>query len=254
VRAAGDLAGKDADNGAGEIYDALAPHYREYARSKESYLAAVDRFIVQHAPAPVQALLDVGAGDGVRGMALARTLKAERVVLCEPSREMAARCRALGPDTVWELPAEQLPESEPPFDVIVCLWNVLGHLAGRERRLAALRAMRRLLAPAGAVFLDVNNRHNAAAYGWWKVLGRRVADCVAPDERRGDARYEWKIAGLSLPAVGHLFTPGEVEGMIAASGLRVTRRLAVDYATGAYSESPFRGQLLYQAGLRQAEP
>jgi SAM-dependent methyltransferase len=254
VTAARDVAGESANKRAGDIYDALAPHYREYARSRQPYLAAVDRFVVQHAPAPVRALLDVGAGDGVRGMALARELKAGCVVLCEPSREMAARCRALGPDTVWESPAEELPESGTQFDVIVCLWNVLGHLAGAERRLAALRAMRRLLAPAGALFLDVNNRHNAAAYGWWKVLGRRLADFVAPDERRGDARYEWKIAGLSLPAVGHLFTPAEVEGMIAASGLRVARRLAVDYASGAYSESPFRGQLLYQAGLRQAEP
>ena len=96
MTAAGDVTGERA----GDIYDALAPHYREYARRRAPYLAAVDRFIVRQAPAPVSALLDVGAGDGVRGMALARELKAARVVLCEPSREMAARCRALGPNAV----------------------------------------------------------------------------------------------------------------------------------------------------------
>ena len=47
--------------------------------------------------------------------------------------------------------------------------------------------------------------------------------------------------------MGHLFTPAEIEGMIAESGLRVTRRVAVDYATGGESASPYRGQLLYQA-------
>ena len=39
----------------------------------------------------------------------------------------------------------------------------------------------------------------------------------------------------------------EIEGMIEASGLRVARRVAVDYATGRESPSPYGGQLLYQA-------
>jgi len=230
-----------------DIYDTLAPHYREYARSKQAYITAVDRFILQHAPASVEAVLDVGAGDGVRGVDLARGLRAKRLVLCEPSREMAAQCRKLAPEAVWELPAEALPDSDLRFDVILCLWNVLGHLAGPSQRVAALKAMKRLLAPAGAVFLDVNNRHNAAAYGRLKVLVRRCADFLFPNYRRGDTEYEWKIGRLSLPAMGHLFTPTEIEGMIAESGLRVVRRLAVDYATGEYSASPYRGQLLYRA-------
>ena len=100
-----------------DIYDALAPHYREYSRGKSAYLDAVDRFILDNVPAGASSLLDVGAGDGVRGMALARALKAKRVVLCETSRNMAARCRTLAPDAVWEVPAEQLPESSVRFDV-----------------------------------------------------------------------------------------------------------------------------------------
>ena len=236
-----------AGGGVTDIYDALAPHYRDYARQKAAYLDAVDRFIVEHAPAGRRALLDVGAGDGVRGMALARCLGAVRVVLAEPSREMAARCRELGADAVWETPAEALPQSELRFDVVLCLWNVLGHMGGRAGRLAALQAMRRLLAPGGALFLDVNNRHNAAAYGSLRVLARRCADFLRPDERRGDAAYEWRIGGLTLPGMGHLFTPAEIEAMIRESGLEIRGRVAVDYATGRYSPSPFRGQLLYQA-------
>jgi hypothetical protein len=55
-----------------DIYDALAPHYREYAGGKSAYLAAVDRFVLENLPAGADSLLDVGAGDGVRAMALAR--------------------------------------------------------------------------------------------------------------------------------------------------------------------------------------
>jgi len=243
MTAAGDLTG----SAGASVYDALAPHYREYARERQAYLAAVDRYIVEHAPAAVESLLDVGAGDGVRGLELARSLGARRVVLCEPSREMAARCRQLSADAVWEVPAQDMPYGGRPFDVVLCLWNVLGHLAGRALRLAALKAIKRLLAPAGAVFLDVNNRHNAAAYGSLRVLARRLADFAAPDDRRGDAVFQWNVGGVNLPGTGHLFTPAEIEGLIVESGLRVADRIAVHYATGAYSASPFRGQLLYRA-------
>ena len=244
MTAAGDL-GEPAPP---DIYDALAPHYREYARSRQAYLAAVDSFVLRHAPVSPAAVLDVGAGDGVRGVRLARQLNAGRIVLCEPSREMAAHCRNLGADAVWEAAAENLTGDAARFEVVLCLWNVLGHVADRPRRLAALQAIRRALAPAGAVFLDVNNRHNAAAYGSWKVLGRRLVDAVWPDERRGDAEYAWNVGGVSLRGRGHLFTPAEIEEMIAEAGLRVIRRVAVDYATGDCSSSPYRGQLLYQAG------
>lgn len=239
-------AGDEVRDGAMSFYDALAPYYREYATARAAYLSAVDRFVVERASRPVTSLLDVGAGDGVRGAALASRLGAGRVVLCEPSREMAALCRTLGSAEVWETPAESMPVTATPFDVVLCLWNVLGHLPDRARRLAALRAIRRLVAPRGAVFLDVNNRHNAAAYGRMRVAFRRLADCIAPDERRGDAAFTWRVAGVSVPGMGHLFTPAEIEGLIAAAGLRIAHRVAVDYLTGASSPSPFRGQLLYE--------
>lgn len=240
------MAADDPDRLPDDIYDALSPHYREYSRSRQAYLSGVERFILEHAPAAVESMLDVGAGDGIRGAAIARRLGAKRWVLCEPSREMAASCRKLAPSEIWQVTAEQLPETDQRFDLILCLWNVLGHIAGQAGRLAALKAMKRLAAPGGMIFFDVNNRHNAGAYGWLRVGARRVIDCLAPDERRGDAVYHWKIGDRSLPARGHLFTPAEIEGMIAQSGLRIVRRSAVDYVTGARSASPFRGQLLYQ--------
>lgn len=228
-------------------YDQLAPYYREYAEQKSAYLDAVDRFIVNHTITPAVSVLDVGAGDGVRGMALARRLGARRIVLCEPSAELARRCESLAAGEVWRADAEQLPLDAGRFDVILCLWNVLGHLPDRTARVSALTRMRTLLNPAGALFFDVNNRHNARAYGWLRVLTRRILDVSMPDERRGDAAFNWRIAGREILTRGHLFTPAEVANLLNAAGLRVARRIAVDYGSGAYSEVPWHGQLLYQA-------
>jgi hypothetical protein len=108
--------------------------------------------------------------------------------------------------------------------------------------------MKELLATDGVIFFDVNNRHNAAAYGWGRVLLRVVVDTLAPDERRGDTRFEWRIGERSFPAMGHLFVPAEIEGLVRQAGLVVRSRVAVDYATGARSRSALRGQLAFMAG------
>jgi 2-polyprenyl-3-methyl-5-hydroxy-6-metoxy-1,4-benzoquinol methylase len=232
------------------LYDAMAPLYREYAERKIAYLSAVDRFVIEHAPLGPAALLDVGAGDGVRGMALAKALNADTTILADPSVEMIVRCRLLRPTDVWLCEAQNLPQTGTRFDLILCLWNVLGHLPDRENRVQGLRAMGNLLAPGGAVFFDVNNRQNARNYGRWRVLGRVLLDAIAPDERRGDGTFQWKIGEQTLPAMGHLFTPAEIEGIIEDSGLSIIRRVSVDYTTGAISSSRWGGQLLYQLGKK----
>lgn len=229
----------------GEIYDTLAPHYREYSANKAAYLAAVDRFVIENIPVGAKSLLDVGAGDGVRGMDIARQLNIGMVVLSDPSSEMVARCRLLSADDVWQCSAENLPETSGRFDVILCLWNVLGHLAGRNVRIQALSHMRQLLAHGGVMFFDVNNRHNASGYGWLEVVKRKFVDAVAFDERRGDASFDWNVGGRHFPARGHLFTPDEIKGIVDESGLSIEKNVAVHYTTGKISRSNMRGQLLF---------
>jgi len=226
-------------------YDVLAPYYREYAGKRAIYLAAVDEFVREQMPASATSLLDVGSGDGVRAMALARSCGIDTIVLSEASREMVERCRALRPSEVWPTAAQQLPEHGSRFDAITCLWNVLGHVPTRADRVAALRRMRALLSCGGRLFLDVQNRHNAAAYGWMRVMARAVLDRVAPDERRGDATFTWHVGGVDVRGHGHLFTPAEIARLLREAGLAAVRRVAIDYASGVRSESPFRGQLAF---------
>ena len=225
-------------------YDALAPHYRDYSRGKAAYLQAVDRVILQNLPSSPRRVLDVGAGDGVRGLSLARMIGADSVILAEPSPEMVKLCRAAGAE-VWQCTAQDLPESEKRFDVILSLWNVLGHVSTPVEREEALSRMSRLLAPGGRMFIDVNNRHNAAAYGRWRVMLRRLIDAIKPNPARGDVSFEWRINGDVVPAMGHLFTPGEMTKLLHRGKLRIKRRMTVDYVTGQIAESPFKGQLVF---------
>lgn len=229
-------------------YDALARHYRDIKARRADYLAAVDAAVVAGAPAGRGALLDVGAGDGERGMALACRLGIARVVLCEPSQGMAELCRRFPEAILWRADAAAMPLDQGSFDVIVCLWNVLGHIPDREGRLAALSRMAALLAPGGRLFLDVNNRYNAPAYGRVRVAWRMLLDWLRPDDRRGDVRFAWEVGGRRIPASGHLFTPAEMRGLFARAGLAVLACQNIDYVTGQRSRLPWRGQRLYVAG------
>lgn len=229
-------------------YDALAPHYREYASKRSAYHQGIDGFILPRFPKAPRRMLDLGAGDGVRGVTLARQVGVEQLILCDASAEMVAHCRALNAGEVWHSSATDLPTNVAPFDVITCLWNVMGHLDGRAARIAALGEMHRLLAPGGRIFLDVNNRHNAAAYGRRKVLGRRIWDALWFDEANGDVKFDWDIAGKKFPASGHLFVPAEMRRIIRAAGLTVLESVAVDYATGQVSTRLTEGQLLFVLG------
>lgn len=227
-------------------YDLMAPHYREYAEKKSAYMTGVDDFILSNLPEHIESLLDVGAGDGIRGMALAGKIGVDKVILCEPSEKMAEFCKQLNPSDVWQCRADELPiPSEMHFDIITCLWNVMGHIPDYEARVASLKSMARMLATGGRIFMDVNNRHNANAYGFWTVSVRRFLDCIKPDYKRGDVKFEWDINGQKIPASGHLFTVAEMRGIIKDAGLRIVKTVAVDYLNGAISNDITKGQMVF---------
>lgn len=230
-------------------YSLLAPHYRNISEQRKRYIDAVDSLILSHSPNPVSSVLDVGAGDGVRGLNLARALRAGIVTLCEPCAEMAGLCRknasAFPGADVLECEALALATLSVRYSVILCLWNVLGHVSCTAERVRVLIILRQHLAAGGVIFLDVNNRHNASAYGASRVWWRRIADALLFDEKKGDATYVTHVDGANVSSMGHLFIPKEMNRLFFESDLSVRRCWAVDYRSGAISFDPGRGQLCY---------
>lgn len=233
------------DDAAVAAYDALAPHYSEISRSRKPYLAAIERLIVEGAPDRPEAMLDVGAGDGRRATRIAQAVGARSLVLVEPSAAMASACRELRPAAVWGATAQELPVRRAGFDVVTCLWNVLGHVPSAEQRVEGLRRMRASLSDRGRLFVDVNHRYNARAYGRLATLGRGLRDLLAPSPRNGDVVVRFHVDGREIRCAGHVFTAREMERLFAAAGLSILRRHVVDYATGELRRLPVSGQLLY---------
>ena len=97
----------------------------------------MDALVVSEIPAGSQSLLDVGAGDGARARRIARAAGLNEVTLLEPSAEMRRHWPADAKG--WTMRAEELKSVAGEFDVIICLWNVLGHIFPAANRIEALR-------------------------------------------------------------------------------------------------------------------
>jgi 2-polyprenyl-3-methyl-5-hydroxy-6-metoxy-1,4-benzoquinol methylase len=224
-------------------YDAFAPFYSAYANTRAPYLRKIEDVVIAHAPR-AGSLLDVGAGDGSRAVRIAQAAKLARVVFLEPSAGMRAQCPP-GVE-VWPCSASEIPDSGLQFDVITCLWNVLGHLEGPQQRASALVQFRKILAPQGMVFLDVNYRYNAESYGWSITFWRMAGDFFLRSVKQGDVAVAWKAGDGTIHTTGHVFTHREIKRLIRPAGLKIMRRWIISYETGRESKLPPRGHLLYQ--------
>ena len=221
-------------------YDRIASEFRELSRKRRPYLDAVDAAILrrppQRAAGRAVGLLDVGAGDGRRALRIAERAGIARVVLAEPSAGM----RGLIPPgvEVWDARMEALPESPSKFDIVLCLWNVLGHVPSRELRIAGLRNLGRVC--SGLIFLDVLNRYNVAECGVGVVLGRLLSS-----SQSGDVPVKWRSLAGDVETRGHVFSANEIEGLFREAGLRVIDRIVLNYRTGRREAWAFAGSLLY---------
>jgi 2-polyprenyl-3-methyl-5-hydroxy-6-metoxy-1,4-benzoquinol methylase len=124
-------------------YDRVAPEFKRLSGVRQLYLKQVEQVIISEIPAGAKSLLDVGAGDGRRSRRIASASEIKKLVLLEPSSGM--RGEALDDAEVWPIRAEQLSDAKGEFDVITCLWNVLGHIHPEGARREVLRQFERLL-------------------------------------------------------------------------------------------------------------
>jgi 2-polyprenyl-3-methyl-5-hydroxy-6-metoxy-1,4-benzoquinol methylase len=129
-------------------YDRIGPVFARIAEKRRSYLDSIDQLVISEIPPGSRSLLDVGAGDGGRARRIAQARDIAELVLVEPSVAMQGDTS----DTkLRTMRAEELRLVQGEFDVITCLWNVLGHIFPSASRLEVLRQFARLVSPQGRI-------------------------------------------------------------------------------------------------------
>lgn len=228
-----------------KLYDFIAEDYEDYSNRRSEYLESIEQIVTSYL-IPKTRLLDVGSGDGRRLEKIMRACKISDVVAIEPSSKMANICKKrLKIRTLVESAENINSLNIGKFNAVTLLWNVIGHIPTEKGRLKALKGIVSKLKPDGIVLLDVNNRHNAPSYGFWRVMYRRFIDFLNFDAKRGDAHFTWRVNGRKIPGYGHLFTPEEIEALIYSCRLQIKYCCTVNYENGRTSHNKTMGQLFY---------
>jgi ubiquinone/menaquinone biosynthesis C-methylase UbiE len=224
-------------------YDRIAPVFARLAEQRRPYLDRIDQLVVSEMPPGNRTMLDVGSGDGARARRIARARGIEELVLLEPS--LAMQGDGAADAKVWTMRAEELHSVQATFDVITCLWNVVGHIFPASGRMEVLRQFARLVSRQGTVFVDVNHRYNARHYGAMQTTLRFLRDRASRDEKNGDVKVTWDVGEMPCTTLGHVFTNKEFRSLSFAAGLSIEKTLVVDYATGEQRRWNWQGNLLY---------
>ena len=224
-------------------YNQIAGNFGRLSDARRSYLSHIEQLVASRIPPGSVSLLDVGAGDGKRAVRIAQAASIQHIVLLEPSAEM----RRLWPTGQEGLAirAEELSQQSGSFNVITCLWNVMGHLFPKSNRIQVMRECARLLAPGGRIFIDVNYRYNTRHYGWVRTACRMLRDLLLPGETNGNVRVRWQLNGTTYATGGHVFTHREFAQMTHAAGLTIEEQITVDYQTGQIRRCKLGGNPLF---------
>lgn len=224
-----------------EYYNDIANSYRQISEQRKSFLDAIDEYIIDYATNKLNNIkyLDIGAGDGYRSLKIARGIKSKRTVLLDNSDQILAKIESK--DNV-ELVINSILDfdSSIKFDLITCLWNVLGHVGEFEDRKNVFRKLDTLLSDDGVFIFDVNNRYNIAHYGMKNVMNNIITEQNNPE----------KAGWFTLNQDGHktqvyVHNPFEIDKYLEDTQLTVEKVEYIDYSTGEKKETFFEGQLLY---------
>jgi 2-polyprenyl-3-methyl-5-hydroxy-6-metoxy-1,4-benzoquinol methylase len=202
-------------------------------------------------PNRCERILDVGCADGVRGHHLFTNARGSEIWMMDNCQEMCERARqieGMSGEHILNFDITQDTQNHLPndyFDVVWCLWNVLGNIAEYPRRIEALAHMKEVMRQNGRIFIDVNNRYNLANYGWKILTENLFNDIIRPNRNNGTVEYKIKVTdNKEIDSYCHFFNPKELPEIFKELDLKVLKSVYVDYTTGALTHQ-WGGQMFY---------
>tara|TARA_R110002049_G_scaffold3795_5_gene27664 strand:- start:142089 stop:142793 length:705 start_codon:yes stop_codon:yes gene_type:complete len=222
-------------------YNSIANIYDEQTKQRIAYLDAVDNIIIDdRSKSQITNYLDIGSGNGRRGLKIAKALNIDNLFLLDNSDKMLKGFSPL--DNVKTVDVSIFDfNTDKKFDFITCLWNVIGHFPSKETMLIFFSKVNDLLSDKGVFIFDVNNRYNANHYGHKSVMINMQKDY----ENIKDAG--WFILGNDENKTQvYVHSPFDIHNYLKYSGLALDTVFYVDYKTGHIKESFLEGQLVYK--------
>lgn len=221
-----------------EYYNLIADEYAELRTKRSAYLNKIDSLIISDFFMKAKTILDVGAGDGSRGLKIFQSIRADEIWMVEESKKMFDQIKT-GERIKTYLGSIQNFQSEQKFDLILCLWNVLGHIDTFAERVQVLKKLKNLLSDDGVIVIDLNNRHNFKHYGVKNVIINVIKSIFMTEPG-------WfLIRSHDSTTKVYIHSYFEIKRMISSSGLKINSLRVIDYDNGDEHANLFKGQFLF---------
>jgi ubiquinone/menaquinone biosynthesis C-methylase UbiE len=195
-------------------------------------------------------VLDAGTGTGTRLEHLKQRIPGSRMFALDVSPAMAHTAKEKDTDGIIIADMSSLPLSENSFNYVFCFFNSFGYIPSESRRLETLKEFYRVLAPGGAVLMDVLNRwHSGEGLGFKKSKRQISKELAFSRESReleeGDVLFSLRMNGDIVPGYFHSFTKRGADNLFKQVGFTIEDFQIIGYDSGLIQQEISRGNLFY---------
>jgi SAM-dependent methyltransferase len=193
-------------------------------------LAPFEAALVQQSFAPGQRILDIGCGGGREAAAMVQYGLGVVAMDLVPAMVQAARSYSIEMgQTITYLVGDVVtpPFHDASFDGVAMLGAIISHVAGRNNRVQALRAVRRALRPGGKLAMTTHNRRCHWKFRLYFACVnrfRRLARYIGLESCLGDNdRWSTRISKASSrrPVFFHMYDLDEAREDLREAGFEV---------------------------------
>jgi SAM-dependent methyltransferase len=225
-----------------DYYDELSESYDSETLKRKNYLNTIDDYIINTCDDKVvNNYMDIGSGDGRRSLKIAESIGVRtQIILVDNSEKMTEKVKKNKKISIFNTPFNDL-NINVEFDLITCLWNVIGHFSSYESRLDFFKKIDSMLSPNGVFIFDVNNRYNIEEYGKLNVANNIRLD-MFNEENRG----YFTLGKAPNQTEVYIHTPFDINDYLKPTNLLIDDTKYIHYLTGLEANTFFEGQLLYK--------
>ncbi|GGD84951.1 class I SAM-dependent methyltransferase [Planktosalinus lacus] len=225
-----------------KYYNVIAKDYTLISKERINYLNAVDDIIIsENKNKKINNYLDIGSGDGRRSLKMINSLNPLNSTLVDDSSKMLEQIKSVKNLTIANNSFFDY-KTDRKFDLITCLWNVIGHINSNTLRKQFFQIIEKRLNSGGVFYLDVNNRYNITHYGYSNVMKNLKIDFLSPSDNNG----VFHIGEGDKKTKVFIHNPFDLTSYVKNLNLEIQKTWFLDYNTGEIKDTFFEGQLFYK--------
>lgn len=243
-------------------FDSIARMYDAKSSARACYLSTIDMLIrdeLQGSESGESLVLDVGCGTGTRAQSIFSSIPWARVYGIDVSPEMVKIAREKNFERVVQSDMRQIPFPDNYFDVVTCLFNVMGYLPTPQERMRAFKEVKRVLKPEGLFFVDFMNRWHLGENvnfkrSIWAAVGLYVKSLFSGLENAGNIFFKLPLNNGQLEGFVHGFSLPEIRSLLKECEFDELQMSVVGYDTGKLKHRKWQGQYFVIAQNRKKQP